>query len=206
MAPLILTLDSDCPWNTAFVDPEGYVLYETKTHFQGDTNYTAVRDDKEELIGTLRWREPLPDEIMLPGAKGFKSIIWWLKKSMIPMNYDVKLKDDAGRAYVWRGNAPGLTLQLFAAEDKTTPIATYHKSYLISNAPPNPDPAAPRPLLTRETTTRVLATLELTDRAQEQGLRDLVILSFVVLEKGQRTEYRSAAAMQGGMQGGGGFS
>lgn len=39
MAPLTLTLENDCPWKTAFIDPEGYVLYNIKTVFQGDTDH-----------------------------------------------------------------------------------------------------------------------------------------------------------------------
>jgi len=194
MAPLTLTLENDCPWSTNFLDPEGEVLYETRTYFQGDTNYTAIRNDKDEIIGTLRWKETLPDEIMLRGSK-FKSIVGWLKKSWIPMNYTVAMKDDAGRGYVWMGNAPGLQLQLYTAEDKkkTEPIAISKSSYLIPNTATGGDPSAPRP-----PPTRALATLTLTDRAQE--VRDLVVVSFVVLEKGKKTEHGNMASrMMGGV-------
>ncbi|KAF7976099.1 hypothetical protein HWV62_7519 [Athelia sp. TMB] len=192
MVPLILTLESDCPWSTNFLDPEGDVLYETRTYFQGDTNYTAIRNDKEEIIGTLRWKETLPDEIMLKGLK-FKSIAGWLKKSWIPMNYTVALKDDTGRGYVWTGNAPGLKLQLYTAEDKkkTAPIATYNNSYLISNTNSSGHPGSPQ-----SPPTRGLATLELTERAQE--IRDLVVTSFVVLEKGKKTEHGNMSARMAG--------
>ena len=89
MAPLVLALESDFPWKTAFLDPEGYVIYETSTYFQ-DTNYTAIRNDRDEIIATLRWNETLPDELMIQG-NSFKSIMRWLKKSMIPLNLCVVL-------------------------------------------------------------------------------------------------------------------
>lgn len=68
------------------MDSEGYIIYDIKTVFQGDTNYTAIRDEHDEIIATLRWRDLFADEIMLSGQSGFSSVRKWLKKSMVPMN------------------------------------------------------------------------------------------------------------------------
>ena len=102
---------------------------------------------------------------------------------------NVKFKDDAGRCYTWRGNAPGLSLkvrfhnaqvphfthtiysQLFADEDPTTPIAQYYKSYR------NWETTPPR---------RVPARFEIEPRAQE--IFDLAVISFLCLEKGRRAK------------------
>lgn len=85
MATLTLTLDSDCPWKTELVDTEGNVLYDIKTSFNGDTNYTVIRNDRDEILATLRWREFFPDQIMRNGGR-FVSENSWLKKSLVPMN------------------------------------------------------------------------------------------------------------------------
>ncbi|KZP29468.1 hypothetical protein FIBSPDRAFT_851462 [Athelia psychrophila] len=156
------------------MDSEGYIIYDIKTVFQGDTNYTAIRDEHDEIIATLRWRDLFADEIMLSGQSGFSSVRKWLKKSMVPMNYNVKLQDEKGRGYIWQGNAPGMTLQLFTKEDRTTPIATFRRSRLIGS------PGGGRAV-------RVRPAIELTSRGNE--VRDLAIISWVCLEKSRRTEH-----------------
>lgn len=85
MSTETLTLDRRVPWKTAVIDSEGYVLYDVNTFLQGDTNYTVIRDEHDETIATVRWRDVLPDQIMLRMGT-FVSLSNWLKKSIMPMN------------------------------------------------------------------------------------------------------------------------
>lgn len=82
---LTLTLESDCPWKTAIVDGRGCTIYDVKTAFHEDSNYTAIRNGQYEIIATLRWRDFLPDQIMFDGCD-FVSLNTWLKRSKVPMN------------------------------------------------------------------------------------------------------------------------
>jgi len=166
-----LTLESDCPWKTAIIDDTGCTVYDVKTAFHEDSNYTAIRNERYEIIATLRWRDFLPDQIMFDGCAEFVSLNSWLKRSKVPMTHNVKWKDNSGRGYVWHGNAPGLPLELFTEDDKRIPIATYHPSALKSNSRP-PIRAPPRLEFSR----------------QGHDIRDLMVVSFVCLEKKRRTE------------------
>jgi|ERR1700735_129432 hypothetical protein len=85
MSTLILTLDPDCPWNCTLDDQQGYIVYDVRTVVKTDTNYTFIRDAADEAIATLRWREVLPDMIMLAEHR-FVSVNSWLKKSLVPFN------------------------------------------------------------------------------------------------------------------------
>ncbi|KAF7965012.1 hypothetical protein HWV62_1054 [Athelia sp. TMB] len=187
MPSLSITLENYLPWATKYLDSQGYVLYETRTDIQDGANHTVIQNDRDETIATLHWRDVLPDEIKLKGETKYQSIHGWLHKSHIPLNYDVKVKDDAGRGYIWKGNAPGLLLQLHTAEDDSTPIATFHGSVFL----PREDGKDPH-----QPPARSLATLELTERAQE--VRDFVITSFVVLEKGRQITHGVDAMRQTG--------
>jgi len=166
-----LILESDCPWKTAIVDERGCTVYDVKTAFHEDSNYTAIRNERYEIIATLRWRDLLPDQIMFGEVAEFVSLNTWLKRNKMPMAHNVKWKDNLGRGYIWQGNAPGLPLQLFSEDDKRTPIVIYHPSALKTNSRP---------------TIRTPPRLELSRRGQE--IRDMVVISFVCLEKKRRTE------------------
>ena len=85
MSTSILTLDPDCPWNCTLDDPQGHIVYDVRTVAKTDTNYTFIRDASDKVLATLRWREVLPDMIML--AEGhFMSVNTWLKRSLVPFN------------------------------------------------------------------------------------------------------------------------
>ncbi|KAI0635653.1 hypothetical protein C8Q77DRAFT_1098810 [Trametes polyzona] len=167
--PLTLTLSPDNPSNTSVLDQNGRALYTTYTE-HGKTTVTHVRDADEHILASLEWRDVLPDKVTL-GNKGPMSLRNWLHTSLIPfyLKDDVSFQDDAGRKYKWRGNAPGRTLELFAEDDGfKEPIARFTKS--------RKDHAS-------GTTTP--ATLTLTGRAAE--IRDVVVISFLFLEKTRRT-------------------
>ncbi|KAF7974724.1 hypothetical protein HWV62_11391 [Athelia sp. TMB] len=88
MSTTTLTLQSDCPWKTCIMDAEGYIVYDIRTVFHGDTNYTTICGENEDILATLRWRDLFADEIMLPGRgdTSFSSVRKWLKKSVVPLN------------------------------------------------------------------------------------------------------------------------
>ncbi|KAF7979707.1 hypothetical protein HWV62_41048 [Athelia sp. TMB] len=128
------------------MDAEGYIVYDIRTVFHGDTNYTTICGENEDILATLRWRDLFADEIMLPGRgdTSFSSVRRWLKKSI-----------------------------LFRAEDRTHPIASFQRSRLFAS--------------TSGRAVRLKPTIELTEVGEE--VRDLVVVSWVCLEKSRRVEH-----------------
>ncbi|KAI1787374.1 hypothetical protein LXA43DRAFT_896328, partial [Ganoderma leucocontextum] len=96
------------------------------------------------------------------GSKAPTSLRDWLHSSVVP---DVSFKDDSGRKYRWRRNAPGRSLELVAGDvEYQEPIARFLRS---------------------RNDWQQLAQLVLTGRAVQ--IRDLVVISFLFLEKSRRT-------------------
>ncbi|KAI0330233.1 hypothetical protein GY45DRAFT_1336962 [Cubamyces sp. BRFM 1775] len=165
----VLTLSPDNPCNTTLLNEDGKELYHVHTE-HGNVTTTYVKDADGQVLASLEWRDVLPDKVTL-GQKGPTSIRDWLHTSLVPfyLKDDVDFRDDAGRKYKWRGNAPGRILELFSEDDRyTQPIAQFRKS--------RRDPAA--------------AALLLTARALE--IRDTAVVSFLFLEKSRRTNETTA--------------
>ncbi|KAI0661467.1 hypothetical protein C8Q70DRAFT_910873 [Cubamyces menziesii] len=167
----VLTLSPDNPCNTTLLNEDGKELYHVHTE-HGSATTTFVKDADGQVLASLEWRDVLPDKVTLgQNSKGPMSIRDWLHTSLVPfyLKDDVDFKDDAGRKYKWRGNAPGRALELFSEDDRfQQPIAQFRKS--------RRDPASG---------TVAPAALLLTARAQE--IRDTVVISFLFLEKSRRT-------------------
>ncbi|KAL4252332.1 hypothetical protein ABKN59_002573 [Abortiporus biennis] len=99
----------------------------------------------------------------------------WLKKSLIPFKGEVTFSDDKKRLYKWKGNLAGVELELYNEDDKyKDPIAKFHKRRRL----PNPEDSSKPPIWTE-------SKLILTERAAE--IQDLVVASFLFLEKSRRT-------------------
>jgi hypothetical protein len=85
MSTLTLSLHPDCPWNCTLDDPDDFILYDVRTVVKMQTNYTFIRNASDQVIATIRWRDVLPDMIML--AEGdFMSVNSWLTRSLVPFN------------------------------------------------------------------------------------------------------------------------
>ncbi|KAI9061052.1 hypothetical protein FKP32DRAFT_1576421 [Trametes sanguinea] len=165
-----LVLSPDNPCNTVILNEDEKPLYTVSTEHDKSSSVTYVRDADEEVLASLEWRDVLPDRVTLRD-KGPMSLRDWLHTSLVPfyLKDDVSFQDDAGRKYKWRGNVPGRSLELYAADDGyKEPIARFRKSRTD-----------------RTTGTHTPATLLLTARALE--LRDTVVLSFLFLERRRRT-------------------
>ncbi|KAH9850261.1 hypothetical protein C2E23DRAFT_735357 [Lenzites betulinus] len=166
---LTLTLSPDNPSNTVVLDPDGKELYNVYTE-HGKATVTHVQNADEKILASLEWRDVLPDKVTLMN-KSPMSIRDWLHTSLVPfyLKDDVTFRDDSGRKYKWRGNAPGRAFELFAEDDSyKEPIARFGKSRTY-----------------RATGTSTPAMLLLTARAVE--VRDIVVISFLFLEKTRRT-------------------
>ncbi|CAE7121214.1 unnamed protein product [Rhizoctonia solani] len=132
---------------------------------QGPTDDWASKP----VIATLQWREVFSDKISLRG-KPAVSVSSILKKRF--MSTTVSFSDDQDRKYEWRGYGAGLQMVLFEKDGKVG-IAGFKRSRLD------------------HTTQRVNpATLTITPRAIE--IIDLVIVSFLALEKNRRMDDNSS--------------
>ncbi|TDL23311.1 hypothetical protein BD410DRAFT_897749 [Rickenella mellea] len=170
MAIRILTFENDSPCNTELFDEEGEILYTVETISPKSGNVTRVRNADDDILGTIEWRESLPDKVTLPGKQA-TPLNKWLKKSILPFVNTVSFKDTSGRKYTWKGNAPGEQLELYAEDySSDAPIARFRQTH----------PGAPK----------VPAHLILSPRAVE--IQDTVVLSFIFLEKTRRIRERAS--------------
>jgi len=170
------TLEPDNVCNMSLRDEDLKVLYTTETVFPGSKTLTHIRNGDDEIIATLEWRDILSDKVTI-GTKEKITLSSWLKKSTMPFTHTATFKDDAGQSYRWEGNGPGLQLQLFAEDSSSKePIARFVKSH-EGNSPKVP--ATP-------------AQLHISPRGLE--IRDLVVLSFIFLEKSRRMNENSNQA------------
>ena len=123
-----LTLSPDNPCNTTVYDADLKALYTVDTE-HGKATVTRVKNADGEILASLEWRDMLPDRVTL-GKKAPTSIRDWLHTSLVPfkesvlcfsypaciktdrISSDVDWKDNSGRKYKWRGNAPGRQLEV----------------------------------------------------------------------------------------------
>ncbi|KAJ3732128.1 hypothetical protein DFJ43DRAFT_336522 [Lentinula guzmanii] len=182
ISPLNLILESDNPYNTNMYDErDGRILYQVMTEQQHET-VTRVKNVDGETIASWQWRDPKPDIIVL-GNGNPVPLNTWLKRSIMPFKDSVTFQDQIGRHFKWKGWGTGppleiakyaLTSQLYCEDDKKHPIAQFVKSHSL---PPS------------QTTQWLKAKLWVDRRGQE--ILDLVVISFLVLEKNRRAESSS---------------
>ncbi|KAK0485180.1 hypothetical protein IW261DRAFT_1461115 [Armillaria novae-zelandiae] len=173
-ASLILTLQRDNPCNTTITDhDDGKTLYQVCTEYEPSVT-TFVKNGAGDIIASWEWREIRSDIISLFGASP-TPVSSWLKKSIVPFKDTVTLEDHAGRKYKWKGNGPGLSFELYRGDDKIQPIARFLKSRRTADL------------------TYTLAQLIFDERGEE--IRDLIVISFLVLEKSRRTAENSTMNM-----------
>ena len=78
-----LTLTPDNPTNTTITRAPGDIVYSIVTEDTNKARFTTIRDAGDDIIGSLEWRDVLPDRVMV--GTGRPISIWeWLKKSKIP--------------------------------------------------------------------------------------------------------------------------
>ncbi|KAJ3744154.1 hypothetical protein DFH05DRAFT_1156653 [Lentinula detonsa] len=177
VSPLNLILESDNPYNTNMYDEkDGRILYQVMTEQQYET-VTRVKNVDGETIASWQWRDPKPDIIVL-GNGNPVPLNTWLKRSIMPFKDSVTFQDQIGRHFKWKGWGTGPPLeyasQLYCEDDKKHPIAQFVKSHSL---PPS------------QTTQWLKAKLWVDRRGQE--ILDLVVISFLVLEKNRRAEHSS---------------
>ena len=80
---ITLTFSPDNPCNTTITSSTGAVLYSVLTEFTTKSTYTQVRDTGDEVIGSLEWRDMLPDRVTIKNARPV-SFSDWMKKSFMP--------------------------------------------------------------------------------------------------------------------------
>ncbi|KAG8693119.1 hypothetical protein FRC12_013036 [Ceratobasidium sp. 428] len=176
---LELVFNKDNPSNCILTPSNGSgPCYSAVAKLRGEDMITTYRksqsgstDDWEStpIIGSLEWREVFSDKLALAG-KPLVSSGKILKKKMFSTT--VSFSDDQGRKYEWRGYGAGLQMVLFEKDGKDG-IAGFKKSRL------NHASGVVTP-----------AVLTLSPRAVE--IIDLVIVTFLVLEKQRRIDDNSS--------------
>lgn len=77
------TFTPDNPCNTTVTSETGDVLYSVVTEHTKKATFTQVRDVDDEVIGSLEWRDVLPDRVTLQSGRSV-SFSDWMKKSIVP--------------------------------------------------------------------------------------------------------------------------
>ncbi|EGN99150.1 hypothetical protein SERLA73DRAFT_181988 [Serpula lacrymans var. lacrymans S7.3] len=171
-------LEPDNPCNTVIRDQEtGERVYTVYTEHTKKDTITYVRNGDGDQIASSKWRDVTSDIIKLGNTEEFPSSAW-LKKSIIPFSDSVSWKDSRGKQMKWKGNSPGLALQLFTEGDNKQPVARFIKSRRSRGKDLNSPAQEVQP-----------ATLVLDSRAME--ICDLVVISFLFLEKSRRARDNS---------------
>ncbi|KAG9127235.1 hypothetical protein FRC07_000052 [Ceratobasidium sp. 392] len=176
---LELVFNKDNPSNCVLTPSNGSgPCYSAVAKLRGKDMTTTYRksqdgptDDWESapIIGSLEWREVFSDKLTLAGKPEVSSG-HILKKKMFSTT--VSFSDDQGRKYEWRGYGAGLQMVLFERHGKEG-IAGFKKSRLNHST----GVVAP-------------AVLTLSPRAIE--IADLVVISFLALEKQRRMDDNSS--------------
>ncbi len=83
MSIATLTLTPDNPINTTITLSTGDVLYNVVTEYTRKSTFTQVRNQNDEVIGSLEWRDILADRVRIGDQKPIS--MWdWMKKSVVP--------------------------------------------------------------------------------------------------------------------------
>jgi len=177
---LILVLQPDNPSNTKITDKDtGELVYTVHTEHEKKTT-TYLKDADGTLVAQWEWHDTRSDILTLGNAKSMPSSAW-LQKSLIPFNSSVSFKDNKGRSFKWKGVEGGGQMQLYSPEEKNHSIAAFSKSLRYIDRKVNPPAEVFRD-----------ATLTLDTRAQE--ITNLVVISFLMLEKSRRIKETSQAS------------
>ncbi|KAH9481507.1 hypothetical protein JR316_0006034 [Psilocybe cubensis] len=172
--PLVLMLERDNPCNTTIVNNEtGELMYTVTTVHEKDS-FTYLKDAKGGHIAHWKWRDIRSDVLTMGDAKPIPAGDW-LQKSMVPFSSTVSFKDNKKRTFKWKNVEGGGQMELYSSEDKKNPVAAFLKSLDYKDR--TVDPPVP---VHRD------ATLTLVGQAQE--IINLVVISFLILEKKRRSK------------------
>ncbi|KAF8883018.1 hypothetical protein BD779DRAFT_1612370 [Infundibulicybe gibba] len=164
---LTLILEPDNPCNTSIMDEDGSELMYRVSTEHGKETVTRVKNAAGEVIASWEWKDVRSDIITLGNGTPVPTSTW-LRKSMIPFKDTVTFQGFSGRKYKWKGNGPGMQFELYMEADKAQPIARFQKSRHIKNRS---------------------ARLLIDERGQE--IQDMIVVSFLVLEKSRRARENS---------------
>ncbi|KAG9039452.1 hypothetical protein FRB95_010741 [Tulasnella sp. JGI-2019a] len=174
----VYTFTNDNPNKTQLVDDSlKRVVYDVRVDFEGKRPITFMRHlnadgSQGEIFGQLEWHDFFPDQMTFKGSKKVKKTSFFSKAGM----FGVSFKDDQGRKYTWKGLGAGLQLQLHADDNfnPNMPIAQFQRTRRDYSTQP---------------ATVFPAMLFMTPRGVE--IKELVIFTFLVLEKVRRTDENS---------------
>jgi len=171
---LTLTLTRDNVSNCDLVDDNGKVYYQVITEHTDKSTTTTIRNASNEIIASLEWRDTLADKVTY--GQGKPMSLWdWMKKSYIPFNDTISFTDESKRSYKWKGNTSGRSLELYTSKPNSpSPIA----KFLPAKRGFNPE---------GKDLPHVWSKPQFVIDARGQEIQDLIVASFLFLEKNRRT-------------------
>jgi len=188
---ITLTMSPDNPASTTFTDESGEPLYVVVTENLDKVALTHVRDaSTQKTIGTLSWKDSTPGsaKVSLGGSEEFVEFSKWMNKSHIPSHHDLTFKAPDGETYKWTGYSGDRALCLWTKDDNVHPVARFYKSHFEGSDEP-----------------RTLVKAQFLVDTRIDHLLDIVVTSFVFVEKFRRHREYSMTGRGNARSGMGGF-
>ncbi|KAJ3551833.1 hypothetical protein NM688_g4483 [Phlebia brevispora] len=168
MPETTFTLSPNNPSDAEISSSSGEVQYRVVTTRE-DKTVTRVFNSAGSVIASLEWGIGSPDRVKYGDEKA-RSMTEWMKKSPLPFKKYISFTDDQRKEYHWKGLEETQGLELYSEHDHyETAICRFE----------NGD--------TGSSTDASEAWITLSSHALE--IQDLVIVSFLFLEKGKREHH-----------------
>ncbi|KAH6907674.1 hypothetical protein BKA70DRAFT_1104622 [Coprinopsis sp. MPI-PUGE-AT-0042] len=202
---LILTPDNPC--NCTLVDQvTETICYTVSTEQHPHYTITQLKGENDEILASWKRQDSASDDILTLGSSKPIAASTWLRKSSLPfktqVNQPLYLQRVGGAdvwlyssvaftggtnnaKYRWKNNDALYELKLHSEDDMTHPIARFKQSAVWEDRTHDPPISMSRS-----------ATLILYPRGQE--IQDLVVISFLILERNKRAKGKGKGSVKAG--------
>ncbi|KAH6911709.1 hypothetical protein BKA70DRAFT_861878 [Coprinopsis sp. MPI-PUGE-AT-0042] len=182
---LILTPDNPC--NCTLVDQvTETICYTVSTEQHPHYTITQLKGENDEILASWKRQDSASDDILTLGSSKPIAASTWLRKSSLPFKTSVAFTGGTNNAkYRWKNNDALYELKLHSEDDMTHPIARFKQSAVWEDRTHDPPISMSRS-----------ATLILYPRGQE--IQDLVVISFLILERNKRAKGKGKGSVKAG--------
>ncbi|KDQ21157.1 hypothetical protein BOTBODRAFT_194017 [Botryobasidium botryosum FD-172 SS1] len=166
---VVLAFSNDNPLHTILSSPHG-VNYVIETQSKGPKAWTTYSRDNGDVLATLEWRDTLSDKITIGDGPSTRLSKLFRRSNLWGSSFILRGPD--GEKYKWKGIGCGIQRQLHVSGSPEV-VSTFCRSRKD-----------------RKTGEMRPATLRV--RASGMHMIDLIVISFLALEKGGRIKEKNA--------------
>ncbi|KAJ8502930.1 hypothetical protein ONZ45_g11305 [Pleurotus djamor] len=194
---LVLQLNPDNPNSTTLTDVQtGQAIYNVQTTFKPKAVTTLINATTGEVIASWQWRDSRSDILTWKNDQPVTSSKW-LKKTIVPFQDDVTFIIPGGTdKYTWKGNRAGADLELFSPHDSKSAIARFSRSHKTQRTHNDDETLSGRPTSNfRTVPAKLTIASSVVSSSSAQELLDVIVTSFLVLERKHRISEIGASRM-----------